>query len=222
MRTRTQRLAATAPLLLLLACDPGRVELETRTFRLEHLEPHRAERIIDPYVWKDREGSPGVVTVTEGAMTVRETADNLERISDVLDEFDRPRDELRLRFQVVEADGFQGSEPAIADVEEQLRQLFRFEGYRLAGEGVVSVANESSFRQSLTGPGDDAWEVMVSGTVYRTGELTRLQEVTLWGPGPLFETSVNVRPGQTLVLGSARAPDGRGAVILTVRVEPAG
>ncbi|MGD2067596.1 MAG: hypothetical protein PVI57_02850 [Gemmatimonadota bacterium] len=222
MRTRTLWLAVATPLLLLSACDPGSVELETRTFRLDHLEPHRAQRIIEPYVWADREGSPGLLTVTEGAVTVRETADNLERIAEVLYEFDRPRDELRLRFQVVEADGFQGSEPAIADVEEELRRLFRFEGYRLAGEGVVSVANESSFRQSLTGPGDDDWQVTVTGTVYRTGDSTRLQEVTLWGPEPLFETSVNVRPGQTLVLGSARAPDGRGAVILTVQVEPAG
>lgn len=219
--SRPFRALAFALALPLAACDAG---LETRTFRLEALPPSRAEEMVAPYVWTDRVENPGMMTVTEGALTVRETPDNLERIARVLEEFDRPAEEIRLRFQVIEADGFTGTDAAIADVEEQLRELFRFRGYRLVGEGVLGVGDGGDFSQSLTG-GDEVWRV--SGTAWRVDSAARLSEVTLWSPPSspegtpptLFETSLNIRAGQTLVLGSARAPGGRGAVILTVRAE---
>jgi type II secretory pathway component GspD/PulD (secretin) len=203
-----------ALLTLIVACSPAGVDLETRTFRLESLEPHDASEILEPYVYRDRADHPGTMTVAEGAITVRETADNLARIERVLEEFDRPVASLRLRFQVVEANGASGSDPEIAAVEQELRKLFRFEGYRLVGEGIVTVANGARFQQQLTG-GDDGW--LVQGGVYRMGQnALRLREVQLWFNQPLFETSVNVRVGQTLVIGSARSPTGDGAVILVV------
>jgi hypothetical protein len=199
--------------LAVAACDSGGVELETRTFRIESLPPGKVQEIVAPYVFRDREANPGALSVTEGALTVRETADNLARIERVLEEFDRPEGTLRLRFQVIEADGAEGTDPEIASVEEELRKLFRFEGYRLTGEGVITVADGAEFNQDLTGR-REGWHV--SGRVWRTSNAVRIDEVQLWGPEPLFETSVNIRPGQTLVLGSARAPEGSGAIILVV------
>lgn len=207
--------------LALTACNPGN-DLETRTFRLESISARQASEIVGPYVYFDREGRPGDMSVTEGALTVRETPDNLDRIASVLEEYDRSPAELRLHFQVIEADGFQGADPSIADVEEELRRLFRFDGYRLAGEGVIAVADQSEFEQLLTGRGE-GWSVR--GTVYRPDpNRLQLSDVSLWNMerGRVFETSVNLRPGQTLVMGSARAPDGDGSVILTVRAEELG
>ena len=216
-RTGLAALASLALLIPLAACDSGGVDLETRTFRLEHLSAHEATNIIEPYVYSDRAENPGTMNGTEEAVTVRETADNLDRIARVLEDFDRPTPELRLRFQVIEADGFTGSDPAIADVEEELRELFRFEGYRLVGEGMLSVVDGTSFQQRLTGS-EGGWVVL--GNAFRVrGGTVRLSEVELWRGRSILETSVNVRAGQTLVMGSARTPDGEGAVILTVRAE---
>ena len=90
-------------LLLFWGCDMG-PRLETRTFRLAYLRSYEASELIDPYVYGARERHPGAVSVIEGAITVRETRDNLEQIARVLAEFDQPRPDIRLHFQLIEAD----------------------------------------------------------------------------------------------------------------------
>jgi len=209
-------------------CGSGRVELETRTFELEHLSAGAAEDIIEPYVFADREGAPGAMSRTEGLLSVRETEDNLNRIERVLSEYDQPRGPeggLTLHFQLVEADGFTGTDEEIADVEEELRELFRFEGYRLAASGVLSVdARYGSFTQSLSGGLRDRYSIR-GGVGETRGEDDRvlLHEIALISGehGPLFQTTVSIRTGQTLVLGSAGVPGREGAVILVVRATSA-
>lgn len=230
---RTQRPASLAVAILVAAgvagCGNGQVELETRTFELEHLSANAAQRIVEPYVYGDREGAPGAMSRAEGLLSVRETEDNLDRIERVLEQYDRPRGPeggLTLRFQLVEADGFDGTDAEIADVEEELRGLFRFEGYRLAASGVLTVDGRyGSFTQSLSGTAEDRYSVGGNVGEAPGGGDRRvfLQEITLVSDdyGSLFQTTVTIRPGQTLVLGSAGVPDREGAVILIVRASSA-
>lgn len=215
---RTSTFAALLAVLFLTGCGRG-TELETRTFALAHLQPHEAAALVEPYVFDDREGAPGTMSGTAGALTVRETPDNLDRIARVLAEFDVPRPDIRLHFQLVEADGFTGSDPRIADVEEQLRQVFQFRGYRLVGEAMVSATDGSRIEQGLGA--DHA----VAGHVYFTGPgIVRLEEVELYSyeGGDRLTTTVNVRPGQTLVLGSATKVGDDVTLLLTVRAEATG
>jgi len=102
-------------------------ELETRTFEVLHLEDWVAEALVEPYVYANRQGAPGMASMVDGKLTVRETPDNLQRIEEVLFEFDRPTPAVRLTFQIIEANGSTGTDPQIAEVEEALRQLFRFD-----------------------------------------------------------------------------------------------
>lgn len=215
-------------LATLLALGVGGCEratrVEVRTFALQHLQPDEAARLIDPYVYGEREGAPGAVSMIEGALTVRETRDNLDRIEDVLAEFDRPRPATRLHFQLIEADGFTGSDPAIAEVVSELEKIFRFGGYRLAGEAFVSATDRSEIHQRLRASGED---YEIAGRVLQLSPGTmRLQEVALFGAetGQLLSTTVNVRTGQTLVLGSSPKAGTSTTLLLTVRAEevPAG
>lgn len=221
------------------ACQRAAPQLETRTFGLEHLDGGTAEVLLWPYVYDDREVNPGMMTASDRAVTVRETEDNLERIARVLEELDQAPPEIRLHFQVIEANGAGEPDPAIAHVEAELRRIFRFEGYRLVGEAVLAPTGGGRFSATLVGHDDDSGDWRITGGRFPDqprayGEAApepgssggrrgiRLDGVTLWTDesGVVLETSVNVRPGQTLVLGSARSPDGRsGAVILTVRAE---
>ena len=58
--------------LYVSACDRyGQVQLEVRTFHLEHLRDYEAANLIEPYVYGDREGAPGAVSTIPGAITVR-------------------------------------------------------------------------------------------------------------------------------------------------------
>lgn len=204
----------------LLAGCGGPGELDTRTFAINHLRPHEATALIEPYVYLDREGAPGSYSAAEAAITVRETPDNLDKIARVLVEYDVPRSDVRLRFQLIEANGFTDSDPAIAEVEAELRKVFQFRGYRLGGEAVVMATDGSRIEQALAG--SDGFYSVQAAVYWAQADLIRLDEVTLASRGPGgagLTTTVNIRPGQTLVLGSSSRYDSPNTILLTVTAE---
>ena len=127
----------------------------------------------------------------------------LSAIGRVLAEYDVAHPAVRFHFQLIEADGFTASDPAIAEVEAELRKVFQFRGYRLAAEATISVTNYAEFHQRLAGSND---VFQIEGNVdWTRGDLIHLENVRLvqQDAGDLLMTSMNVRPGQTLVLGSS-------------------
>ena len=131
------------------------------------------------------------------------------------------RPPVRRRFQLIEADSFQEEDPAIADVVGELRTLFRFDGYRLLGEAVVTLASqemsEQAVEQRFLGP-EENFRVEARIRMERP-EMIRLQPVVLYLEDlgdHLLETSVSVASGQTVVIGGASAREGGRSFILTV------
>lgn len=213
-------LVAAAAIYLLPGCD-GTPELDVRTFQLQHRSGYEAAELINPYVYGDREGAPGAVSALSNAISVRETPDNLEKIQRVLEDFDREVPPIRLRFQLIEADSFEEEDPAIAPVVEELRSLFRFEGYRLLGEAVVTLASggmgNQDFTQRFLGP-EETFTVSATARMGQPGTIS-LRPIGLWDQWDqeLLETSITVGVGQTVVIGGAKATrDGR-TFILTVQ-----
>lgn len=207
--------------MALAACTAG-AQLDTRTFELEYLDAREASQIIDPYVYGDRPEAPGQVSVTGNLISVRETADNLDKIARVLAEYDRPTPSVRLHFKIIQADGWRTTDTAIADVEAALRKLFRFQGYRLVAEALIGGVEGSRLAQAVAGEGgpyairariEDVRASGDSGTV-RIGVALFLQNA-----GDVIETTVNLRAGQTAVLGNAQADPTKPTLILTVRPE---
>jgi hypothetical protein len=217
--------------ILLTACGSG-VALETRTFRLQSLDDLVALTVIDPYVYGDRPAAPGAATAVQGVLTVRETSDNLDRIARVLEEFDSPRRSVTLHFQVILANGAGSADPAIAEVEEELRRLFRFAGYRLVAQSSVTGLEQSQVNQKMFTQDPDNqsgaglmfvfYDVGANiGRVVRGATMVDL-EVQLDGNNSrLFSASVVLGIGNTIVLGTLQLP-GDQALILTVRAELAG
>ncbi len=205
-------------------------QLDVQTFQLEHRSGYEAAELIGPYVYQDRGENPGTMSATMDALTVRETRDNLEKIARVLEELDQPIKPVRLHFQLIEADSFQEEDPAISDVVQELRSLFRFEGYRLVGEAMVPVAGRTEQGQEISQKFmgvDHSISLDASARVLRSGSV-RLDPISLLDPWELlFRTSVNITPGQTVVIGRAhpRTVDEEGrtlghrVLILTVRAE---
>jgi hypothetical protein len=217
-------LSALPPVALALAmmgCEPP--QLDTRTFPLGHINGHEAAEVITPYVYEQRDaryGGPGRLSYSNDAITVRETAENVERIAQVLAEIDVPRPDIELRFRLIEADGFTDRDPRIAAVEDELRRYFQFGGYRLVGETLVTAADGADIAQGFLGA--ELPYPRVAATAHRVGPSTvRLGDVTLWTtPGrQAFTTTVNVRPGQTIVLGSAPQEGDQPTLLLTVTAE---
>ncbi len=203
--------------------------LDTQTFELHYLDATQAQQMIQPYVYGDRPDAPGAVSWVGNTITVRETQDNLEKISRVLTEFDRPRPTVRLHFQLVEASDDAPTErfdPAIGDVVTELRNLFKYKSYRLLTSAVVGGSEGSHIEQVVGGdpqnPDEDVFRLVATiGTVRGTGDSATVQlEVGVYNPirGAL-QTTVNARNGQTLVVGNAQLAKGGGTVILTVTPE---
>lgn len=219
--------------VFLTACGSG-VTLETRSFRLESLDDDDARILTEPYVFADRPNAPGAATAIQGVLTVRETPDNLDKIARVLEEFDSPRQSVTLHFQVIMANGAGSADPAIAEVEEELRRLFRFTGYRLEAQSSVTGLERSHVNQKMftQDPDNQARARMMFGfydvnaligKVIGSGESAQVDlEVHLEGnSSTLFGASVVVGIGNTIVLGTLQLPDDQ-ALILTVRAELAG
>lgn len=207
----------------LLGCrGDGVPQLETRTFEVLHIEDYVAERLVEPYVYRSREGAPGMVSVVDGKVTVRETPDNLRRIEEVLVEYDRPTPVVRLTFQVIEANGDTEVDPRISEVEGALRQLFRFEGYRLIGEVMVHGTEGNQVAQEFDLPdlGPSSIEAMIRDVrTDSSGGSVQLEMRFQSASGAFFGTTVRVRAGQTAVLGRTPTTAGARNIILAVNAE---
>jgi len=206
-----------------LACSRGPT-LDTRTFPLHYMTRDQAQAIIAPYVFTDRPNAPGKLSASDDAITVRETPDNLDKIARVLAQYDRRSPNVRLRFQVIEADGVSRTDSSIADVVAQLRKLFRFKGYRFVTQTQVTGTARSNISQMLDGGQTLGGMVLQVGIrqVRGSGDSATVdmavQLGSLRGMGKL-ETEVAARIGQTVVIGSTQMLGQPGPIILTVRPE---
>lgn len=141
---------------------------------------------------------------------------------------------VRLVFQLIEADGFTEVDPAIGEVVDQLQKLFRFEGYRLATTSVLSSTiggNANKVSQTLAVnenatvnliawlfKSDNPAVVRISVQLFDANRQTGING--RWVNGPeILNVSVNARDGQTVVLGSARHQLASAALILVMRAE---
>lgn len=244
MRRLLMTVAVLAFATLAAACDTGGID--TRTFQLDHMSPASAEALIGPYVTDSETNMKS--STQPAAITVSASSSRLDQIGEMLSRYDVATPDVRLRFQLIEADGFADVDPAIADVEAAVRELFRFDGYRLVAEALVTSTQQTQSRQRLLGFGNVPLTLTVfvdrisaveqrrppsptaSGSPAPGGDAddaavsggVRSADVAviLSGPeGDIFQTRVVVPDGQIVVLGTARPFEDRGALILVVRPE---
>lgn len=198
--------------------------LDTRTFELQDINGGEAATMISPYVYVDRPGAPGQMSHTDQTLTVRETPDNLEKIARVLQEYDKPKPTVRLHFQIIQADGASTTDTAIAPIEAQLRKLFRFKGYTLLSQVVVGGSENSRIVQAV--PTSKSLPLSLQAHIghIRTTADTGVVHLTIglqvMGGPTMFQTDLNARNGQTVVVGNVQLTEREGGtLILTVRPE---
>jgi hypothetical protein len=156
-----------------------------------------------------------------------------------------PQRTLTLRFQLIEAymaQSRQGVDPAIAAIDSVLRDLFRFNGYRLLSQGAVSMeigglstgrggTSENSSSLMLSGPDGKTLSLwlgvsVVSGagraSMRLSVELTDLVVNAATGGlrrATLLTTTIGLTGGKTVVIGSTQPSGPNTALILAVRPE---
>lgn len=215
------------------AQDPR--DLPVRTFKLQNLRAEDAAKLLGPYVNAPNGGIFDAGRLN--AITVRETHSVLALVDSLLKVHDRPRAVVTMRFQLIAALDSSVRDPAIQDIDAELRKLFKFRGYELIGEGTMLSEEMTDFMTTVsTKPrviGKDAagkdhmfsetfrirgWMDGIAGT---GSERTIRVTVTVQDAGndsELLRTGLTLPLGQTVILGSAKPTMGaRGALILVVQ-----
>ena len=221
----------------------AKVELVIRTFPLQHLSNSDAAKLVAPYMLTHVPTAAfATAEVFEAgnavhAITVRADAEVIARVDSLLTANDRPRATVIFRFQVIAATDSAVRDPAISVLDAELRNLFRFNGYRLLSQNSAWVDDGENF--SATMRGADGYTLLVAGqlrSVRRDGakgnvqmtigleRTTREMELmgirqTISAPQSLLSTGLSIPLGQTVVVGSAMTGGNSPALILTVRPE---
>jgi hypothetical protein len=180
-----------------------------RTYALKRLTVTDAAKLLAPYLQSATSGA-FESGADSRAITVRGSARELKTVDSLLAIFDRSTRTVLLRFQIIEVTDDVKKDPRISDVENSLRELFRFPGYRLIGEGITRTEEANAFELSI---GADGVSYKVAGRVSSVDDasssvrlLVQLEQGVLMpmiGPRKLFGSQMSVPIRQIMVLGSA-------------------
>lgn len=239
MRRRSLVVAALVLGLPVLATAQDPRDLPVRTFKLQNLRAEDAAKLLGPYVNAPNGGVFDAGSIN--AITVRETHSVLALVDSLLRIHDRPRAVVTMRFQLIAALDSTYRDPAIADIDAELRKLFRFSGYELIGEGTARTEERSNYTLSLsTKPKTVAefrnervseafqihgWveSVEAAGDARSVRINVALQDASRGKDSPeLLRTGLTIPVGQSVILGSARPVMSfgtRSALILVVQPE---
>jgi hypothetical protein len=205
-------------ILLLAGCGRDG-DAEFRTIPLSYMSSEEARQLIsgqlaglDFMAVSYHEDPPTVI--------LRGPDAQVNQVADLVQRFDRPSPNVQLRFQVIEADGFTTTDPAISDVEGALRGLLRFQGYRLVAESMVQAQAPGTAGQRLMAHDGRRFEIRarLARVLQRdTARAVSLEVDLSEGGTSLLGTSLTVPSGQTVVVGTAQAGREGNTLILVVR-----
>jgi hypothetical protein len=208
--------------------------LTVKTFTLHHLQPKAAATLVSPYI-QSLQGGVFEAGGNIQAITVRETPPVIARIDSVLRDHDHAPATLVFRFQLIAAEDTVSRDPAIAETASTLKELFRFEGYRLLTQGTTLVGANQRFsltmaadsdRYELSGyvaavdGGEGAGSVQLAVSLIRlTGGDTFSMGKLVRSKDELLQTGLTVPLGQSVVLGTAASRGRTHALILLLKPE---
>ncbi|MFI5233827.1 MAG: hypothetical protein ACHQSE_15115 [Gemmatimonadales bacterium] len=215
-----------------------------KTIPLQYLSNGDAARLVAPYAAPPfgATGDAAQAGVFEAgnavhAITVRAPIAMFARIDSIVKANDRPPATLTLRLQVIAASDSAVHDGSIGDIDAELHNLFRFNGYRLLSQNAVWVNDGQMFSTTMRGPNGE--QLTISGVVdgVRRDETRSVRlDVTLAHDArrsdmvggavqtatsrqTLLQTGLTIPIGQTVVVGSAMPGGSTPAIILTVRPE---
>jgi hypothetical protein len=207
-----KRMLLILSILTVTGCDRGDRGMETKTYVISRLTQEEALQLLTPYI---REG--GYLSGKNHLITVREKPDRITVIEDLLKKYDGGGavQDVAMKIQIVEANGFTARDTAIADIEQTLREMFKYRGYRLVGEALVRAREGSAFEQQVNG-------YKINGNVGRMLADRGPIMITLWdttATHQLLSSTVTATMNKPVVLGQS---SGAGAIILIIRPSLAG
>jgi hypothetical protein len=199
------------------AADVGKT-LTSRTFVLKHKQADKAANVIKTIL--SAEGSMSIQPSTN-SLVVTDLPLNMRKIATALMTFDAPVQRLQLSLRLVSAGRGATAkvDPALSDVASKLA-LLRYNVLESIGAaqadgsegepGVVSIASyRADFRFGEYDPASDSIQVA-------DFKLFRLEGDQL---APLLKTTLNLKLGQTVIIGATRDAQSQRALMIVVTAQ---
>jgi hypothetical protein len=205
-------------------------EIVVRVITLKHRSPDEALAVVRPVL---TEGASVVVQPNGNTLTVRDSADAVERAARTIAAWDLPPRRINLAVTLLRAStgptGDAGTGPGRPDgadqlpgVGERLRKLFRFTRYTRLDAVLVQGVEGQTVAYPLGGgyrlefriePGSSPQQIRLKGLLFE-----RLRRVP--GPGiaevrhDILRTTINVIVGQPYILAVGKDEAATGALVL--------
>jgi len=223
------RRAILITLILIVAAFAGLAQetdgdVVVQTFKFKFKSAERAAAVISSLI-----SSEGSVSIQPGSnvLVVTDRSSNMDAIADALDRYDLPSREFKLEIRLVAAGRVTGKAPEVPDdlkeIAGKLSGVLRFNAFDKIGAIDVKGQEGDSVRSDIDGYHAE----FVIGEYDPVSETIQLSDFTLsrfeTAPDTLkksrkdvLETTLNLKVGQTVVLGASRLPDSNRALMLIV------
>jgi len=198
------------------AADVGK-RLTVQTFQFKHKQADKAAAVIKPLMSAD-----GTMSIQPGtnSLVVSDSPENIKRISAALAQFDTQPASMMLSVRLVSASRTTGEPrvaPQLTDVASKLA-LLRFNVLESLGSADAGGREGEPGRIELEGGYRAEFKFgeydPVSDTVKVSDfRLSRLEGDTL---SPLMKTTLNLKVGQTVILGATKQPQSQRALMIVV------
>lgn len=199
------------------AADVGKT-LTAKTFVFKHKQADKAANVIKGIL--SAEGSMSIQP-TANSLVVTDLPENMKKIGAALAAFDAPAQALQLSIRLVSASRGAANkvDPAVADVASKLA-LFRYNVLESVGAaqasgregepGVVTINGyRADFRFGEYDPASDSVQVV-------DFKLFRAEGDQL---APMLKTTLNLKLGQTVIIGAAKQPQSQRALMIVVTAQ---
>lgn len=196
--------------------------LAARTFQFKFKDANRVASMIRPLLSSD-----GSVSIQANSLAVTDSPENLGRIADLIAQYDAPAREFVLDVKLVSASRSANPgavPPELRDIAGKLSGVLRFNDFQKLGEMRIRGSEGDPALVELAGGFRADFQI---GEFDPLSQSVRISEFKLFRvPAAggelqqLLKTAVNLRVGQTVVLGASRLPDSQRALMLVMLAEP--
>jgi hypothetical protein len=198
------------------AADVGKT-LTSKTFVFKHKQADKAANVIKGIL--SAEGSMSIQPAAN-SLVVTDLPENIKKIAAAIAAFDAPAQALQLSIRLVSASrgAVNKVDPAAADVASKLALRYNvLESIGAAqasgreGEpGVVTIDGyRADFRFGAYDPASDSVQVVDLKLFRAEGDQL----------APLLKTTLNLKIGQTVIIGAAKQPQSQRALMIVVTAQ---
>jgi len=180
----------------------------TKIYKIRYRNPEEIFTLIEPFL-SSFEGAKATVSHNLKTITIKDRHGVHEKIENVIKEYDIPLKKIWLEVTIIEASQNGGEKkkfPAeLEKVVKKLNTLFRFDNYEIVSRGDAMGMEESFLTFTSSSSKTPLKGFKAQARIGYFDEVIKLDDFKIGMPtGNDLVTSINIKNGETVVVGSSR------------------